>query len=102
MLPEGWKLTSLGEVCDGNLQTGPFGSQLHAHEYVDAGVPVLMPKDLVDCRADLSTAANITELRAQDLKKHFLKKGDLLFSRRGDVARFALIDEYSEGSVCGT
>ena len=26
MVPNGWKLTSLGEVCSGKLQTGPFGS----------------------------------------------------------------------------
>ncbi len=102
MVPNGWKLTTLGQVCDGNLQTGPFGSQLHAHEYVDIGIPVLMPKDLINCRAKLSEAAKITELRAKDLKKHVLKSGDLLFSRRGDVTRFALIDEYSEGAICGT
>lgn len=102
MVPEGWKLTSLGEVCDGNLKTGPFGSQLHAHEYVEDGVPVIMPKDLIDCRVNLSTAAKITKERADDLKQHVLKVGDLLFSRRGDVARFALIDDTSSGSLCGT
>lgn len=102
MVPNGWKLTTLGQVCDSNLQTGPFGSQLHAHEYVDTGIPVLMPKDLINFRANLSNAAKITALRAKDLKKHALKSGDLLFSRRGDVTRFALIDEDSEGSICGT
>ncbi|HCI5439535.1 restriction endonuclease subunit S [Enterobacter roggenkampii] len=102
MVPKGWKLTSLGEICNGNLQTGPFGSQLHAHEYVPVGIPVLMPKDLIGCRAKLADAAKINQKKAQELKKHFLKTGDLLFSRRGDVARFALIDEESEGSICGT
>ncbi|MGO2236319.1 MAG: restriction endonuclease subunit S [Marinomonas sp.] len=102
MVPKGWKLTSLNEICEGNLQTGPFGSQLHAHEYESDGVPVLMPRDLVDCRADVSGASKISEERAQTLKKHILSKGDLLFSRRGDVTRFALIDEKSEGSICGT
>ena len=102
MVPEGWKLTSLGEVCEGYLQTGPFGSQLHAHEYVEAGIPVLMPKDLIKCRAQLDGAAKITEVKAQSLKKHFLKSGDLLFSRRGDVSRFALIDESTKDTICGT
>lgn len=102
MVPNGWKLTSLREVCSGNLQTGPFGSQLHAHEYVPTGIPVLMPKDLIDCRADLVSAAKITQEKADSLGKHVLKNGDLLFSRRGDVSRFALIDSDSEGSLCGT
>lgn len=102
MVPNGWKLTSLGEVCSGSLQTGPFGSQLHAHEYTDEGVPVLMPKDLINYRANNESAAKIPEHRADDLKKHALQSGDLLFSRRGDVARFALIESDYPRSLCGT
>ncbi|MDW3048251.1 restriction endonuclease subunit S [Vibrio sp. Vb1554] len=102
MVPKGWKLTSLGEVCSGSLQTGPFGSQLHAHEYTDEGVPVLMPKDLINYRANNESAAKIPEHRADDLKKHTLQSGDLLFSRRGDVARFALIESDYPRSLCGT
>ena len=102
MLPEDWKLTTLGKVCEGHLQTGPFGSQLHAHEYQEIGVTVVMPKDIINCRVDASKAAKITIQRAEDLKKHQLLAGVLLFSRRGVVTRFALIDEKSEGSLCGT
>ncbi|WP_138971243.1 restriction endonuclease subunit S [Vibrio sp. Hep-1b-8] len=102
MVPNGWKLTSLGEVCSGSLQTGPFGSQLHAHEYTDEGVPVLMPKDLINYRANNESAAKIPEHRADDLKKHTLRSGDLLFSRRGDVARFALIESDYPRTLCGT
>ena len=101
MVPNGWKLTSLGDISS-KVQTGPFGSQLHAHEYTDEGIPVLMPKDLINGRADINSAAKITESRADDLAKHRLKKGDILFSRRGDVARFGLITEESEGALCGT
>ncbi|MBS0468199.1 MAG: restriction endonuclease subunit S [Proteobacteria bacterium] len=101
-IPATWVPTTLGAVCDGALQTGPFGSQLHADEYQDEGVPVLMPKDLVGCRAKLATAARISPTRAEELSKHKVVAGDLLFSRRGDVARFALIDEESEGALCGT
>ena len=101
-IPVGWSVTTLGAVCDGALQTGPFGSQLHAAEYQDEGVPVLMPKDLIDGRANLHTAAKITPARAGELSRHKLVVGDLLFSRRGDVARFALIDEASAGALCGT
>lgn len=97
-----WLLTTLGGACSGRLQTGPFGSQLHADEYQDYGVPVLMPKDLIGFRADLTSAARISPERADELARHKLKSGDLLFSRRGDVARFALIDSRSEGALCGT
>ncbi|TPV62015.1 hypothetical protein FJ444_01750 [Aestuariibacter sp. GS-14] len=102
MVPNGWKLTSLGKVCSGNLQTGPFGSQLHAHEYCDQGVAVLMPKDLHNFRANYESAAKIPVEKASELTKHHLKSGDLLFSRRGDVSRFALIEEGDESAICGT
>jgi type I restriction enzyme S subunit len=102
MVPKGWKLTTLDKVCNGNLKTGPFGSQLHAHEYTEEGVPVLMPRDLINYRANIETAAKISPERAAELSQHKLKKGDILFSRRGDVTRFALIDESSEGAICGT
>ena len=102
MVPKGWTLTTLGKLCDGQLQTGPFGSQLHADEYVESGVSVLMPKDLVGYRANTNGAAKITAARATDLKKHKLEIGDILFSRRGDVSRFALVDEDSVGAICGT
>jgi type I restriction enzyme S subunit len=101
-IPASWHITTLGGVCAGALQTGPFGSQLHASEYEDSGVPVLMPKDLVNFRANLGTAARIAPARAQELARHRLIEGDLLFSRRGDVTRFALIDQGSEGALCGT
>lgn len=101
-IPVSWQGLSLEKFCDGVLKTGPFGSQLHASEYQDEGVSVVMPKDLINYRVDKKRAAKITPERAEILAKHKLEKGDILFSRRGDVARFALIDEASEGSICGT
>ena len=98
MVPNGWKLTALGDIST-NIQTGPFGSQLHAHEYTNEGVAVVMPKDLINNRVNIEDAAKIPESRAADLKKHILKKGDILFSRRGDVARFGLVTDESKGSI---
>jgi type I restriction enzyme, S subunit len=51
-LPSGWEWRSLEEVCmrpDG-IQTGPFGTQLHQADYIEDGVPVVMPKNLVSLR----------------------------------------------------
>ena len=39
-----WKEYTLGQIAD--VQTGPFGSQLHASDYVSFGVPSIMPKDI--------------------------------------------------------
>ena len=41
--------TTVGEICDqfrGEVQTGPFGSQLHSSDYSQEGTPVVMPQDM--------------------------------------------------------
>jgi len=37
-----WSECKLGDVAD--IQTGPFGSQLHASDYVWLGMKSLLPK----------------------------------------------------------
>ena len=47
-MPDGLE-TTLGALVDsggGFIQTGPFGSQLHARHYVEDGIPVVMPQQL--------------------------------------------------------
>ncbi|MFH4532274.1 restriction endonuclease subunit S [Vibrio diabolicus] len=102
-IPKGWEVTKLSDVVvPKGLQTGPFGSQLHAHEYVESGVPVVMPKNMLSNRVSKKNIARITKQKAETLSKHKVVTGDLLFSRRGDIGRFALIDTASSGSICGT
>ena len=49
-IPEDWDFLSLVDLAEPGhgLQTGPFGSQLHASDYVAHGVPVIMPKDMMN------------------------------------------------------
>jgi len=102
-IPKSWEITNLDSiVIPKGLQTGPFGSQLHAHEYVERGVPVVMPKDMKMNRIDPTSIAYIPEARAEQLDKHRVREGDLLFARRGDIGRFALVESKNEGWVCGT
>ena len=49
-----WKKVKLGDIASA-IQTGPFGSQLHQSDYSDIGVPVVMPKDIINGRIDEST-----------------------------------------------
>ena len=105
LVPEGWSISTLGEICNfygGRIQTGPFGSQLHAADYVDEGIPVVMPKDIVYRRVDTSSVARIDTQNVERLSRHKLLAGDILFSRRGDVEKHALIGHLEEGWICGT
>jgi type I restriction enzyme S subunit len=104
-IPKEWEETSLGEIArrsGGILQTGPFGSQLHAHEYVIDGVPVVMPQDMVDGELSTENIARITERKANALSRHRVKPNDLVFSRRGDLSRCVAIGDQHTGWLCGT
>ena len=104
-MPEGWKLTTLGDVTakhGGLIQTGPFGSQLHASDYVEAGIPTIMPKDISDRRVRTEKIAYIDEADAARLGRHRVAPGDIVYSRRGDVERHALIGKREQGWLCGT
>jgi type I restriction enzyme S subunit len=96
---------SLGEICDeagGTIRTGPFGSQLHESDYVTEGVPVVMPKDIVGGRVSMASIARISESDADRLSQHTLYPGDIVYGRRGDIGREALITDRESGWLCGT
>lgn len=87
---------------ENGLQTGPFGSQLHASEYSDDGVPVLMPKELGFGEIDVTSSARVPVEVAERLSKHRLLEGDFIFGRRGEIGRFGYITKELEGAICGT
>lgn len=100
-----WKEMTLGEICKqqgGSIQTGPFGSQLHASDYQATGIPVVMPVNLVGGRIDEKGISRVSLTEAERLAKHKLNFGDIVFSRRGDVTRFALVSENEVDWLCGT
>ena len=104
-IPVGWEVITLGAMLKrvrGYLQTGPFGSQLHAHEYVHEGTPVIMPQDILNGQISTSVIARIPERRANELHRHRLLPNDIVFSRRGDLSRAAGIGEREAGWICGT
>lgn len=104
-IPNDWEPLRLSEILQksgGYLQTGPFGSQLHSHEYTDEGIPVVMPQDINNGTVEDLHIARITESRAQTLAKHRLKIGDIIIARRGDLSRAAAISQTEDGWVCGT
>lgn len=96
-----WTSVTLGEVST-NIQTGPFGSQLHQSDYSDGGVPVVMPKDLVDGHISEDSIARASMSHVDRLSRHKIEVGDILYSRRGDVGRCAFATEVEQGWLCGT
>ena len=100
-----WRETTLGEVCDevdGIIQTGPFGSQLHESDYSPDGIPVVMPKDIIEGRIATDSVARVSSEHVERLSRHKLRSGDIVYGRRGDIGRQALIRPEQDGWMCGT
>lgn len=63
-ISEHWELTTLGDVVDDNngaVQTGPFGSQLPASDYVEVGIHSIMPVNIGENRIIEEGIKRITE-----------------------------------------
>jgi restriction endonuclease S subunit len=104
-VPGDWEYTTLGEICrrgGGDVQTGPFGSQLHASDYITDGIPSIMPQNIGDNRVIEEGIARIASADARRLARYLVRKGDIVYSRRGDVERRALIGQREDGWLCGT
>ena len=104
-VPRCWRVQSLGIALHrarGHIQTGPFGSQLHAYEYVHEGIPIIMPQDIVDGSISIAMIARAPCNRADDLRRHRTEFNDVVFSRRGDLSRAAAIGGREIGWLCGT
>ena len=96
-----WEKVKLGNIAS-NIQTGPFGSQLHQSDYTEQGTPVVMPKDLIDGRISEQSIARVPSKFVEQLSRHKINAGDILYSRRGDVGRCALATDKESGWLCGT
>jgi type I restriction enzyme S subunit len=104
-IPREWDCERLGSILlksGGYLQTGPFGSQLHADEYQNEGVPVVMPQDINDGLIGTTSIARISPKRAKSLSRHCLKVGDIIIARRGELSRAAAIGDEELNWICGT
>jgi type I restriction enzyme S subunit len=96
-----WEKVTLGEISK-NIQTGPFGSQLHQADYSEHGTPVVMPKDLINRRISDESIARVNSAHVDRLNRHKIDEGDILYSRRGDVGRCAFASSAEKGWLCGT
>ena len=89
-----WKEVRLVDVAD--VQTGPFGSQLHKENYVNKGTPIVTVEHLGN---KWFTSQNLPMVSDEDklrLAKYCSQEGDVIFSRVGSVDRCSYVSkEYS-------
>ena len=79
------------------IQTGPFGSQLHKEDYVDVGTPIVTVEHLGSRVFSEQNLPMVSEADRSRLSKYVLKKGDIVFSRVGSVDRCSFVDQKHDG-----
>lgn len=85
-----------------SIQTGPFGSQLHAEDYSADGRPVVNPAHLTDGRIEPDFDVAVDEETFARLAQHELRAGDVVIGRRGELGRCGVVQGGQEGWLCGT
>jgi type I restriction enzyme S subunit len=98
-IPEDWDTKKICEIDSSKeaVQTGPFGSLLHAHDYAEEGVPLLLVKNIAEGRVTDENIPKVNFKKAQELKKFWLKKEDIVFTRVGAVGRTLYVSKDYEG-----
>lgn len=95
----------VGDLVDegvASIQTGPFGTQLKASDYVADGTPVINVRNVGygDLRPEKLEYVN--EDTAVRLDSHLLEPGDIVFGRKGAVDRHLLASTDHKGWMQGS
>ena len=92
-----WKKYKLSEIAD--IQTGPFGSQLHNNDYVDKGTPIVTVEHLGNRKFSTQNLPCVSDEDKARLAKYVLDKGDIVFSRVGSVDRCSYVSSDEDGWI---
>jgi len=84
----------LCEVAD--IQTGPFGSQLHQSDYQNIGTPIITVEHLGENRVLHNNLPLVSDKDKKRLKKYIINEGDIIFSRVGSVDRSAYVSKFED------
>ncbi len=83
-------------------KVGPFGSLLHKKDYIRGGVPLVNPVHMSDGFVHCDDSFTVSSEMAESLSNYRLKINDIVFARRGEIGRCAIITDKEKGFLCGT
>lgn len=99
-VPKHWNIVKVKRLVGHSkdvVQTGPFGAQLHAEDYVEQGVPLILIRNVKNNFIDDTNIPKVSHDDAVRLAMYRLNIGDVVFSRVGSIGRLALITEREQG-----
>ena len=91
---EDWEQRKLGDISE--IKTGPFGSTLHADDYVSDGTPIITTEHFKTGALPRSKNGlpQVSDSDYKRLTAYTLDDGDIVFSRVGSVDINALITPF--------
>lgn len=97
----GWEEKKLADVVS-ELITVPFGSMLHKSDYVDDGIPVVNPQNMIGGKI-IPLKKTMVSVQTKDrMAKYCLRENDIVIARRGEMGRCGIVDKTHAGWLCGT
>ena len=96
-IPDDWEVRTINSFC--SVKTGPFGSMLHAEDYVAKGTPIVTTEHFKNGILPL-VGKDIPQVGIEDLKRmssYTLTTDDIVFSRVGSVDINALVTVRQKG-----
>ena len=92
-IPAHWELFRLKYLFTG-YKAGPFGSSLITNALLEDGsILVYTPEHVAEQRTSIPNNLYLPENRRNELKKFFVKKGDVIFPIVGSLGRAMIIEE---------
>ncbi len=89
---------------EAEVKTGPFGTQLHASDYVETGTPVINARNIGFGEMRAEKLEYISDETVQRLSSHLLEPSDIVFGRKGTVERHVFIQpeqaKWFQGTDC--
>jgi len=96
-----WSAQPLRELCVAGYASIQVGVSASSNGE-GGGVPYVMPENIVGGKIDHRSTSQTSALRPTEIERFRLKSGDILFSRRGDLNRRALVTHAEDGWLCGS
>jgi len=100
-IPESWMWVRFSEIMS-TMSTGPFGSMLHKTDYIEKGIPLVNPANMVNGKIVPSDKMMISDATRRRLSSYILHAGMIVLGRRGEMGRCAVVTEKEDGWLCGT
>ena len=102
-----WRTCLIGEFVDSgiaDIQTGPFGTQLKASDYVSDGTPVINVRNIGYSNLRTEKLEYVGEQVTDRLHVHLLKENDIVFGQKVAVDRHLFVtseqEKWMQGSDC--